>query len=63
MTDELLAVRFICDWNGTDGNHYHIGDEARLPISEAYDLRTRGVVDAVDSADPLWAQWEGNPGD
>jgi hypothetical protein len=63
MADEVLAVRFLCDWNGTDGSHYHAGDEAPLPINEAYDLRSRQLVDAVDSADALWAQWEGVPGD
>lgn len=53
-----LSVRFLRDWNGTDGTSYHAGDEVQLPVDVAYDLRSRGVADPVDPADPQWAQWE-----
>ena len=55
----MLGVKFLQDWPSTDGNHYHAGDQVSLSKAEAYDLRTRGVVDPTNSADPLWAQWEG----
>jgi hypothetical protein len=54
----VLGVKFLQDWNGTDGHHYHSGDQVSLAVSVAYDLRTRGIVDPTDSADPLWAQWD-----
>ena len=58
----VLGVKFLMDWNGTDGHHYHAGDQVSLPVDDAYDLRTREVVDPTNSADPLWAQWEGGSG-
>ena len=59
---ETLGVRFLADWNGTDGNHHRAGDQAQLPVQTAYDLRSRGVVEPLDGADPLWAQYDGTPG-
>jgi hypothetical protein len=59
---ETLGIRFLIDWDGTDGNQYRAGDQAQLPVQTAYDLRSRGVVEPLDGADPLWAQWEGTSG-
>jgi hypothetical protein len=54
----VLGVRFLMDWNGSDGKSYKKGDQAEVEKAVAYDLRTRGVVEPQDAADPQWAQWE-----
>jgi hypothetical protein len=54
----VLGVKFLVEWRSPDGSHYRVGDQVSLPRAEAFELRTRGVVEPLDSSDPLWDTWE-----